>query len=112
MNQMEVEKIVIPCHDTVVSANILPKQAQELISLVPDDASITANLEKLLIVAVGMKYVMSVNVNVEDSLTSGATGVLKFVAFKIEGSNRPNIIWMKFDDPRIGKTTIQIFKET
>ena len=107
MNHMEVEKIVIPCHDTVVSANISPKKAQELISQVPDDASITVNLEKFLTVAVGMKYVMSVNVNVEDSLTNGATGVVKFVEYKIEGSNRPSIIWMKFDDPRIGKATTE-----
>ena len=50
-----------------------------------------------------MKYVMSVNVSVEDSLTNGATGVAKFVEYKIEGSN--SIIWMKFDDPVIGKAT-------
>ena len=85
MNHMEVEKVVIPCHDTVVSANISPKKAQELISQVPDDVSITANLEKFLTVAFGMKYVMSVNVNVEDGLTNGATGVVKFVEYKIEG---------------------------
>ena len=122
MNHMEVEKVVIPCHDTVVSANISSKKAQELISQVRDDASITANLERFLTVVVGMKYVMSVNVNVEDGLTNRATGVVKFVEYKIEGSNRPSIIWMKTDDPRIGKATrekyfqraflIQIFKET
>ena len=50
-----------------------------------------------------MKYVMSVNVNVEDGLTHGATGEVKFIEYKIEGSNRPSIVWMKFDDPRIGK---------
>ena len=104
-SEMKVEKVVIPCHDTLVSANISPKTAQELISQVPDDASVTANLEKFLTVAAGMKYVMSVNVNLEDGLTNGATGVVKFVEYKIEGSNRPSIIWMKFDDPRIGKAT-------
>ena len=46
---------------------------------------------------------MSVNVNVEDGLTNGATGVVKFIEYKIEGSNRPSIIWMQFDDPQIGK---------
>ena len=35
-----------------------------------------------------MKYVMSVNVNVEDGLTNRATGVVKFVEYKIEGSNQ------------------------
>ena len=53
MNHMEMKRVDIPCHDIVVSANISPKKAQELISQVPDDASITANLEKFLTVAVG-----------------------------------------------------------
>ena len=80
-------------------------------------------MEKVLTVKVGMKYNISVNVNVEDGLANGATGKVKFVEYKIEGSNHPSTIWMKFDDPRIGarqqeKNTfkeafiIQIFKET
>ena len=52
-----------------------------------------------------MKYNISVNVNVEDGLANGATGKVKFIEYKIEGSNHPSIIWMKFDDPRIGKAT-------
>ena len=65
MNHMGVEKVVIPFHDIVVSANISPQKAQDLISQVPDDASITSNLEKFMTVAVGMKYVMSVNVKLK-----------------------------------------------
>ena len=52
-----------------------------------------------------MKYNISVNVNVEDGLANGTTGKVKFIQYKIEGSNRPSIIWMKFEDPRIGKAT-------
>ena len=105
MNGIDGEKVDIPCHDTVASANISPKKARELINQLPDDASITANMEKVLTVKVGMKYNISVNVNVEDGLANGATGKVKFIEYKIEGSNRPSIIWMKFDDPRIGKAT-------
>ena len=105
MNGIDGEKVDIPCHDTVASANISPKKARELISQLPDDASITANMEKVLTVKVGMKYNISVNVNVEDGLANGARGKVKFIEYKIEGSNHPSIIWMKFDDPRIGKAT-------
>ena len=105
MNGIDGEKVDIPCHDTVASANISPKKARELISQLPDDVSITANMEKVLTVKVGMKYNISVNVNVEDGLANGATGNVKFIEYKIEGSNRPSIIRMKFDDPRIGKAT-------
>ena len=50
-----------------------------------------------------MKYNISVNVNVEDGLANGDKGKVKFIEYKTEGSNHPSIIWMKFDDPRIGK---------
>ena len=73
MNSIEGEMVDIPCHDTIASVNISPKRAKELISDIPDDASLTAYMEKVLSVKVGMKYTVSVNVNVEDGLTNGAT---------------------------------------
>ena len=105
MNGTDEEKVDMPCHDTVASANVSPTKARELISQLTDDASITANMEKVLTVEVEIKYNISVNVNVEDGLANGATCKVKFIAYKIEGSNHPSIIWMKFDDPRIGKAT-------
>ena len=70
MNGIDEEKVDIPRHDTVASANISPKKTRELISQLPDDASITANMEKVLTVKFGMKYNISVNVNVEDGLAN------------------------------------------
>ena len=68
-------------------------------------------MEKVLTVKVGMKYNISVNVNVEDGLANVSTGNLrvKFIEYKIEGNNRPSIIWMKFDDPQIGKATRETY---
>ena len=37
LNQMPGEKVVIPCHDTVVSANISAQRCQELIQSLPND---------------------------------------------------------------------------
>ena len=105
MNSIDGEEVDIPCHDTVASANISQKRARELISELPDDPEKTANMEKVLTVKVGMKYNISVNVNVEDGLENGTTGKVKFIEYKIEGSIRPSITWMKFEDPRIGKAT-------
>ena len=104
-NGIDGEEADIPCHDTVASANISQKRARELISELPDDPEKTANMEKVLTVKVGMKYNNSVNVNVEDGLANGTTGKVKFIEYKIEGSNRQSIIWMEFEDPRIGKAT-------
>ena len=37
MNGIDGEEVDIPCHDTVVSANISQKKARELIRELPDD---------------------------------------------------------------------------
>ena len=105
LNQMPVEK-VIPCHDTVVSANISAQRCQELIQSLPNDlGKKTGNLIKSLTVAIRMVYVMTVNVNVEDGLTNGDTGVVKFIDYRMQGTNRPSIIWVLFDNFRIGRKT-------
>ena len=67
MNSIDGEEVDIPCHDTVASASISQKRA------LPDDPEKTANMEKVLTVKVGMKYNISVNVNVEDGLANGTT---------------------------------------
>ena len=66
LGQMLGEKVMMPCHDSVVSANVPAKQCQNLINSLPDDYSKTGNLMKNLTVDVGIIVVMTVNVDVED----------------------------------------------
>ena len=104
LSQLPGEKFVIQCHDIVVSANIPAKRHQSLIDGLPKDYGKTGQLKKSLTVVVGMIVVHTANVDVEDGLTNGATGVVKHVDFRwMEGTNRPSIIWVLFDDPRVGK---------
>ena len=105
LSQLPGEKVVIPCHDSVVSANIPAKECQKLINNLTDDYSKKGQLMKSLTVVVGMIVVHTANVDVDDGLTNGATGVVKLIDFRVEGTNRPNIIWVLFDDPRVGRTT-------
>ena len=91
MSQLPGEKVVLPCHDNVVSANIPAKECQRLINSLPDDYSKTDQLMKSLTVVVGMIVVHTTNVDVEDGLTNGATGVVKHIDFRMEGTNRPSI---------------------
>ena len=88
-----------------LSANIPAKECQRLINSLPHDYSKTGQLMKSLTVVVGMIFVRTTNVDVEDSLTNSATGVVKHVDFRMEGTNRPSIIWVLFDEPRVGRTT-------
>ena len=54
-----------------------------------------------------MIVVHTTNVDVEDGLTNGVTGVVKHIDFRMEGTNRPRIIWVLFDEPRVGRTTLR-----
>ena len=106
LSQLPGEKYVISCHDSVVSANIPANRHQSLIDKLPKDYGQTGQLKKSLTVVVGMIVVHTANVDVEDGLTNGATGVVKHIDFRwMEGTNRPSIIWVLFDDPRVGKAT-------
>ena len=92
LSQMPGEKVVIPCHDCVVSANIPAKECQKLIKPLPDDCQKTGNLMKSLTVVVGMIVVMTANDDVENGLTNTASGVVKYIDYRMEGTNRPSII--------------------
>ena len=66
---------------------------------------------KSLTVVVGMIVVHTTNVDVDDGLTNGATSVVKHIDFKMEGTNRPSIIWVLFDEPRVGRTTREKYRK-
>ena len=76
----------------------------------PDDCQTTGNLMKSLTVVVGMSVVMTANVDVEDGLTNGVSGVVKYIDYRMEGTNRPSIIWVLTDDPRIGRSARQKYR--
>ena len=87
LSKMPGEKVVIPCHDSVVSANITAKECQKWIKSLPDDCANTGNLMNFLRVVAGKIVVMTANVDVQDGLTNGATGVVKLIDYSMEGTN-------------------------
>ena len=111
LSQMPGEKVVIPSHDSVVSANIPAKECQILINKLSDDYTKTGRLMKSLTLVVGMIVAHTANVDVEDGLTNGATGVVKYIDYRMEETNRPSIVWVLFDDPRIGRTAREKYRK-
>ena len=65
---------------------------------------------KSLTVVVGMTGVMTANVDVEDGLINGARSVVKYIDYRMKGTNRPSIIWILFDYPRIGRSARQKYR--
>ena len=91
---------------TVLSQQTGANRHQSLIDKLAKDYGQTGQLKKSLTVVVGMIVVHTANVDVEDGLTNYATGVVKHIDFRwMEGTDRPSIIWVLFDDPRVGRAT-------
>ena len=111
LSKMPGEKVVIPSHDSVVSANIPAKECQNLINKLSDHYTKTGCLMKSLTLVVGMIVAHTANVDVEDGLTNGATGVVKYIDYRMEETNRPSIVWVLFDDPRIGRTAREKYRK-
>ena len=83
---------MIACHDSVVSANIPAKECQNLINRLTDDYTQTGRLMKSLTLVVGMTVVHTANVDVGDGLRNGATGIVEYIHYRMEETNRPSII--------------------
>ena len=105
INNMNTEKVIIECHDSVVSPKLTQEKQKETICNLPTDPSKTANLHCSLTIVVGMIYDLTVNTNTEDGLANGASCVVKSIEYKQKETNRPSIIWVAFDELNAGNDT-------
>ena len=53
-----------------------------------------------LLLKIGIKYMIVINIDVEDGLVNGACGIIKHITFS--DKNVPLIIWLEFDNDKIG----------
>lgn len=56
-----------------------------------------------LFLVIGIAAEITSNVNVQDGITNGASCVIKQFDYRVEGSTRCSIIWVQFDDEKIGR---------
>ncbi|XP_062602358.1 uncharacterized protein LOC134264070, partial [Saccostrea cucullata] len=106
IEKLEGEKVTVNSVDSVIkdySKEVKEKLLRSLLKA--DDVSKTANLMQNLILAVGMIYDISVNIDVSDGLTNGSSCKVQLIERKMEGISRPSIVWVNFFDSAIGKTT-------
>ena len=78
---LNTEKVIVPCHDTVLSPSMKLAEQTKLISRLPQDPTVTANLYHSLDMVVNMIYNSTVNVNPEDGLANGVSCVLKYIDY-------------------------------
>ncbi len=102
INSLNSQKVEIVCHDSIVAANISQERQDRILKQIPRDASSTMGLPYSLTIVIGMIYDLTVNIDTEDGLTNGASCVVKYIDYKQVETTRPSIIWVQFDDKRIG----------
>ncbi|XP_053391621.1 uncharacterized protein LOC128554361 [Mercenaria mercenaria] len=105
IDSLNTEKVLIPCHDSVVFPKLSNEKQKEAIQRLPTEPNKTANLHCQLLVVVGMIYDLTVNVDTEDGLANGASCIVKHLEYKQVETNRPSVIWVQFDEANAGNET-------
>ena len=82
MNKFDSQKVEIPCHDSIVGANISQDRQADILKRIILDSNVSMGLHSSLIVVIGMKYDLTVNIVTEDGLTNGASCTVKKVEYK------------------------------
>ena len=54
----------------------------------------------ILKLCIGIPYMISNNIDNDDGLTNGASGILKYITL-VDG--KPSILWIDFNKPKIGQ---------
>ncbi|KAK3097672.1 hypothetical protein FSP39_011969 [Pinctada imbricata] len=109
IDTLSTVKVEVLSHDAVVAD--LPKSTKDrLLKSLPMDSSKTANLAHSLVLAVGMIYDITVNLDVNDGIANGSTCIVKYIENRIPQTSRPSVVWVLFSDVTIGSNTRQKYK--
>ena len=85
------------------------KMKEMLLSRIPNDPRKTMQLASELCIAINQRIEIAVNMRLDDGLTNGAGGVVKYV----ELYNPPQaegVVWVKFDHEHVGQKIKQGMK--
>ena len=102
-NASHEEKFSVIASDSVIGAQS-EKMKEMLLSRIPNDPRKTMQLASELCIAINQRFEIAVNMRLDDGLTNGAGGVVKYV----ELYNPPQaegVVWVKFDHEHVGQKT-------
>ena len=95
------EKVDIKAID-IVLGDLSDDLKERLKKQIPNDPSKTMGLYSVCSILKEAKYDLTTNVSVLDGMTSGAECIIKKIDYRVEGSSRPSIIWVLFQEQHIG----------
>lgn len=86
--------------DKVVGAPSETAKRQALHNLIGLPSYKTQGLPSSLTLQIGVRYMITSNIDVSDGLFNGSTGILRFVELS---KGEPHAIYLEFEDPNMGK---------
>ncbi|XP_062619428.1 uncharacterized protein LOC134280987 [Saccostrea cucullata] len=102
IENLSTNKVTVRADTDVLSQTKLSASMKlKLVQNLPENPASTGQLRTNLVIAVDMLYDISVNLDVTDGLTNGASCVVKYIEYK-ESQLRPAIVWVLFADSSIG----------
>ncbi|KAJ8049090.1 ATP-dependent DNA helicase pfh1 [Holothuria leucospilota] len=105
---LDITKVEVPSLD-IVTGDVTNTVKEKMISLIPHDPNKTMGLMGKLSLGIAQRVDLCINVAVDDELINGASGIVKYVD-SAQGQ-QVDIVWVQFDDPKIGKIVRDTRKE-
>jgi hypothetical protein len=110
IDSLENELIVSVAEDSILGQMKAGSKKKALQSLKHKKLSDTSGLQYKLYLKVDIKYMVTVNIDVEDGLVNGACGTLKMITFK-PNTKKPHRLWFDFSFQRIGNKARLLYKD-
>ncbi|XP_031629676.1 uncharacterized protein LOC116344956 [Contarinia nasturtii] len=89
--------------------NIHVKQ-RTLLALKNRKRSETFGLAHNIDLKIGIRYMITTNIDIEDGIVNGACGVLKYIQFEENQPNKPKTLFMDFSSDRVGSKARREYK--
>ena len=105
-NKCDSEKEQVVAVDTIVE--VVSTDVKALVIKALNKKNVYGGVARCLDLAVGLTYDLTQNINVQDGLFNGTSGVLRFIQY-MTGFEKPVALWFEFDEELIGKIQRDIY---
>lgn len=96
------KKTIVEAIDSI-SGDLPSSLHEKILMKIPEDATKTKGLNKYLCLGEGLPAEICVNIDVSDGLANGTPCTISKLDFRVPGSSRCSIVWVKFCSEDIGK---------
>ena len=105
-NKSDGEKEQVLAVDSIVE--VVTPHVKSLVIAELNKTNMRSGVLRCLDLAIGLTYEITQNLNVQDGLFNGTSGILKFIQYR-EGYEKPIALWLELEEEMIGQTQRRIY---